>query len=160
MGALLYTVWKSMQPSPVMMRSAPSRRLTRSTVSSTMSTPGRSLPPRKAFMPPPRPPAAPEPGTPSTSAPRSRLTTSAKLARAVVELLHNGGGRALLRPVDRRCALGPCERVVDVAGHVEVGVGRPLIQARRVYAVASLARAAPPGGSSAPSASRSRTPRA
>ena len=68
----------SILPSPLITRSVPVRSESNPTASSTVSMPGRSLPPKKAAIPPPIPPAAPEPGISLISFPKSRLITSAR----------------------------------------------------------------------------------
>ena len=75
-------VWKSNWPSPVITRLVLISALSMSTKSSTMSTPLRNLPFRKAIKPPPRPPAAPDPSTLLIFIPRSFSTIFAKFVNA------------------------------------------------------------------------------
>ena len=69
-------------------------------------------------------------------------------------------GRALLRAVDRRGALGAGQRVVDVAGQDEVDVGEPRVEAGQVGRGQRRPARRRPGATGSPSASRKRAPSA
>ena len=106
-GVLPKSVWKSVRPSPVMTRAAPSICSLSRTVSTTMSTPRLRLAPRNAVKPAPSPPAAPAPGMPSTSTPKSRRIAEARFLSASSSVLTISGVAPFCGPYTADAPCGP-----------------------------------------------------
>ena len=134
-GALPWRVCSSSEPSPVTTRSAPTRASSRPVRACTTSTPGRSRAPSTAMAPKPDAPGGAGAVVVAHVGAGGLGHDVGEAEQRGVELGDLRRGRPLLRPVDRRGATRPEQRVVDVARDGEARLSQPGVQAGQVDAV-------------------------